>query len=121
MHLCKSFLRASMEQHPFNHNSYEKKSEDKHLRTNWLYKNCFEFSEFELLRGNTRTEFSVLHLSSKEKPLSTIQDLPQVYKLSIGAVSGLSWASGRLIVQVLDDSTNEVLRVAFPTPQYTLI
>lgn len=110
-----------MEQKHFNHNRYGKKSEDKHLRTNWLYKNCFEFSEFELLRGITRNEFSVLNSSSKKKPLSTIRNFPQVYKLSIGAVSGLSWASDRFIVQVLDDSTNEILRVAFPTPQYTLI
>ncbi|EYU29872.1 hypothetical protein MIMGU_mgv1a023425mg [Erythranthe guttata] len=35
----------------------------------------------------------------------------EVYKLSIGAVSGLSWPSDKLIVQVLDDSTNETLRV----------
>lgn len=35
----------------------------------------------------------------------------QVYKLSIGAVCGLSWPSDRLVVQVLDDSTNPVLRV----------
>ncbi|KAK3036361.1 hypothetical protein RJ639_032130, partial [Escallonia herrerae] len=34
----------------------------------------------------------------------------EVYKLSIGAVCGLTWPSDRLIVQVLDDSTNEVLR-----------
>ncbi|KAL6521069.1 hypothetical protein OROGR_017638 [Orobanche gracilis] len=34
----------------------------------------------------------------------------EVYKLSIGAVSSLSWPSDRLIVQVLDDSTNENLR-----------
>ncbi|XVF76436.1 hypothetical protein PTKIN_Ptkin13bG0265900 [Pterospermum kingtungense] len=34
----------------------------------------------------------------------------EVYKLSIGAACGLSWPSHRLIVQVLDDSTNEVLR-----------
>ncbi|KAI5425830.1 hypothetical protein KIW84_031594, partial [Lathyrus oleraceus] len=34
----------------------------------------------------------------------------QVYKLSIGAVCGLSWPTDRLIVQVLDDSTNQVLR-----------
>ncbi|KAK7245099.1 hypothetical protein RIF29_39933 [Crotalaria pallida] len=34
----------------------------------------------------------------------------EVYKLSIGAVCGLSWPSDRLIVQVLDDSTNPVLR-----------
>ncbi|XP_057438291.1 glucomannan 4-beta-mannosyltransferase 1 isoform X2 [Lotus japonicus] len=34
----------------------------------------------------------------------------EVYKLSIGAVCGLSWPSDRLVVQVLDDSTNPVLR-----------
>ncbi|CAK7343156.1 unnamed protein product [Dovyalis caffra] len=34
----------------------------------------------------------------------------EVYKLSIGAACGLSWPSDCLIVQVLDDSTNEVLR-----------
>ncbi|KAL6519372.1 hypothetical protein OROGR_018692 [Orobanche gracilis] len=33
-----------------------------------------------------------------------------VYKLSIGAVCGLSWPSDGLIVQVLDDSTNGELR-----------
>ncbi|KAI7996145.1 Glucomannan 4-beta-mannosyltransferase 1 [Camellia lanceoleosa] len=33
-----------------------------------------------------------------------------VYKLSIGAACGLSWPSDRFIVQVLDDSTNEVIR-----------
>ncbi|KAK9072801.1 hypothetical protein SSX86_009238 [Deinandra increscens subsp. villosa] len=34
----------------------------------------------------------------------------EVYKLSIGSVCSLTWPSDRLIVQVLDDSTNEVLR-----------
>ncbi|CAM8970684.1 unnamed protein product [Rhodiola kirilowii] len=34
----------------------------------------------------------------------------EVYKLSIGAVCSLSWPSNKLVVQVLDDSTNEVLR-----------
>ncbi|CAH9138381.1 unnamed protein product [Cuscuta epithymum] len=36
----------------------------------------------------------------------------EVYKLSIGAVCGLTWPSDRLIVQVLDDSTNESLRIS---------
>lgn len=35
----------------------------------------------------------------------------QVYKLSIGVSCGLSWPSNRFIVQVLDDSTNETLKV----------
>ncbi|XP_031103962.1 glucomannan 4-beta-mannosyltransferase 1-like [Ipomoea triloba] len=34
----------------------------------------------------------------------------EVYKLSIGAVCGFTWPSDRLIVQVLDDSTNDNLR-----------
>ncbi|XP_059669825.1 glucomannan 4-beta-mannosyltransferase 1-like isoform X1 [Cornus florida] len=34
----------------------------------------------------------------------------EVYKLSIGTACGLHWPSDRLIVQVLDDSTNEVLK-----------
>ncbi|XP_035840528.1 glucomannan 4-beta-mannosyltransferase 1-like isoform X2 [Helianthus annuus] len=34
----------------------------------------------------------------------------EVYKLSIGSVCSLTWPSDRLIVQVLDDSTNDVLR-----------
>jgi len=34
-----------------------------------------------------------------------------VYKLSIGAVCGLSWPSDRLIVQVLDDSTDPTIKV----------
>ena len=37
--------------------------------------------------------------------------LLQVYQLSIGAVCGLSWPSDRLVVQVLDDSTDEVIKV----------
>jgi beta-mannan synthase len=42
--------------------------------------------------------------------------LLQVYQLSIGAVCGLSWPSDRLVVQVLDDSTDEVIKVKL-TPQ----
>nr|GMC56569.1 Mannan synthase 1 [Ipomoea batatas] len=34
----------------------------------------------------------------------------EVYKLSIGAVCGLSWPADRLIVQVLDDSTTRFIR-----------
>uniref|UniRef100_A0A0A9GHP2 CSLA1 n=1 Tax=Arundo donax TaxID=35708 RepID=A0A0A9GHP2_ARUDO len=35
----------------------------------------------------------------------------EVYQLSIGAVCGLSWPSDRLVVQVLDDSTDPVIKV----------
>ena len=35
----------------------------------------------------------------------------QVYQLSIGAACGLSWPSDRIIIQVLDDSTNPTIKV----------
>ncbi|KAI8563289.1 hypothetical protein RHMOL_Rhmol03G0101600 [Rhododendron molle] len=51
---------------------------------------------------------------NKSYPLVLIQipmyNEKEVYKLSIGAACALSWPSDHLIVQVLDDSTNEVLR-----------
>jgi beta-mannan synthase len=34
----------------------------------------------------------------------------QVYRLSIGAACGMSWPSDRLVIQVLDDSTNPAIR-----------
>ncbi|KAL9672104.1 hypothetical protein QQ045_028352 [Rhodiola kirilowii] len=34
----------------------------------------------------------------------------EVYKLSIGAACGLSWPSDRLVIQVLDDSTDPVVK-----------
>lgn len=36
---------------------------------------------------------------------------PQVYQLSIGSACGLSWPSDRIIIQVLDDSTDPVIKV----------
>ncbi|XP_045798723.1 glucomannan 4-beta-mannosyltransferase 1 [Trifolium pratense] len=51
---------------------------------------------------------------NKRYPMVLIQipmyNEKEVYKLSIGAVCGLSWPTDRLVVQVLDDSTNPVLR-----------
>jgi hypothetical protein len=41
--------------------------------------------------------------------------LLQVYQLSIGAACGLSWPSDRLVVQVLDDSTDPVVKVRLLT------
>lgn len=35
----------------------------------------------------------------------------QVYQLSIGAACALSWPSNRIIVQVLDDSTDPKIKV----------
>lgn len=37
--------------------------------------------------------------------------LKQVYQLSIGAACGLSWPSDRIIIQVLDDSTDPIVKV----------
>lgn len=36
----------------------------------------------------------------------------QVYKISIGAACGLSWPSDRLVIQVLDDSTDPTIKVS---------
>jgi beta-mannan synthase len=36
----------------------------------------------------------------------------EVYKLSIGAVCGLKWPKERLIIQVLDDSTDAFIKVS---------
>ena len=38
----------------------------------------------------------------------------EVYRFSIGAACGLSWPSDRIIVQVLDDSTDPVIQVQIP-------
>lgn len=35
----------------------------------------------------------------------------QVYQLSIGAACSLSWPSDRIIIQVLDDSTDPIVKV----------
>lgn len=37
--------------------------------------------------------------------------LLQVYQLSIAAACGLSWPSDRVIIQILDDSTDPVVKV----------
>lgn len=39
----------------------------------------------------------------------------EVYQLSIGAACGLSWPSDRIIIQVLDDSTDPVIKVTLGT------
>jgi hypothetical protein len=36
----------------------------------------------------------------------------QVYQLSIGAACGLSWPSDRIIIQILDDSTDPTIKVS---------
>lgn len=39
----------------------------------------------------------------------------QVYQLSIGAACGLSWPSDRIIIQILDDSTDPTIKVNIKT------
>jgi len=38
----------------------------------------------------------------------------QVYQLSIGAACGLGWPSDRIIIQILDDSTDPTIKVSMP-------
>ncbi|MFQ6653686.1 hypothetical protein Gotur_024949 [Gossypium turneri] len=38
-------------------------------------------------------------------------NFPVVYKISIGAACGLSWPSDRLVIQVLDDSTDPAIKL----------
>lgn len=45
----------------------------------------------------------------------------QVYKLSIGAACGLSWPADRLVIQVLDDSTDPTVKVYILTHTYIYI
>ncbi|XP_064999306.1 glucomannan 4-beta-mannosyltransferase 1-like isoform X3 [Musa acuminata AAA Group] len=40
----------------------------------------------------------------------------EVYRLSIGAACAMSWPSNKMIVQVLDDSTDPVIKVMIPAP-----
>ncbi|EXC42303.1 hypothetical protein L484_000910 [Morus notabilis] len=51
---------------------------------------------------------------NKSYPLVLVQipmfNEKEVYRLSIGAACGITWPSDRLIIQVLDDSTNEELK-----------
>ncbi|KAK6231652.1 hypothetical protein SCA6_001725 [Theobroma cacao] len=72
----------------------------------------------KVLRKKRYTRYSLEAMKdvelNKSHPLLLVQipmyNEKEVYKLSIGAACGLSWPSPRLIVQVLDVSTNEVLR-----------
>ncbi|KAF6146801.1 hypothetical protein GIB67_007515 [Kingdonia uniflora] len=55
-----------------------------------------------------------LELGSSAYPMVLVQipmfNEKEVYKLSIGAAAGLSWPSDRLIIQVLDDSTDPMIK-----------
>ena len=49
--------------------------------------------------------------------LSLFHTCQQVYQLSIGAACGLSWPSDRIIIQVLDDSTDPTIKVSTSNSQ----
>ncbi|URE46900.1 Glucomannan 4-beta-mannosyltransferase 9 [Musa troglodytarum] len=55
-----------------------------------------------------------LELGSSAYPMVLVQipmyNEKEVYQLSIGAACGLSWPSDRIIIQVLDDSTDPVIK-----------
>ncbi|PIA43397.1 hypothetical protein AQUCO_01900048v1 [Aquilegia coerulea] len=55
-----------------------------------------------------------LEIGNSAYPMVLIQipmfNEKEVYKLSIGAASGLSWPSDRIIIQVLDDSTDSTIK-----------
>lgn len=68
---------------------------------------------------NVQRERGPLSIASTSLRLFTFLDARvsnllnfQVYQLSIGAACGLSWPSDRIIIQVLDDSTDESIKVA---------
>ncbi|MBA0587586.1 hypothetical protein Gorai_000712, partial [Gossypium raimondii] len=55
-----------------------------------------------------------VELGSSNFPVVLIQipmfNEKEVYKISIGAACGLSWPSDRLVIQVLDDSTDPAIK-----------
>ncbi|KAE9589843.1 hypothetical protein Lal_00021513 [Lupinus albus] len=55
-----------------------------------------------------------LELGNTAYPMVLVQipmyNEKEVYKLSIGAACGLSWPSDRIIIQVLDDSTDPIIK-----------
>ncbi|CAL0321963.1 unnamed protein product [Lupinus luteus] len=55
-----------------------------------------------------------IELGSSNFPIVLVQipmfNEKEVYKVSIGAACGLSWPSDRLVIQVLDDSTDPVIK-----------
>ncbi|KAG4383743.1 hypothetical protein AAZX31_13G133300 [Glycine max] len=56
-----------------------------------------------------------VELGNSSYPMVLVQvpmynEREQVYQLSIGAACGLSWPSDRIIIQVLDDSTNPTIK-----------
>ncbi|MBA0558002.1 hypothetical protein Golob_015043, partial [Gossypium lobatum] len=63
--------------------------------------------KFELIQDD-------VELGSSNFPVVLIQipmfNEKEVYKISIGAACGLSWPSDRLVIQVLDDSTDPAIK-----------
>jgi len=46
--------------------------------------------------------------------------LLQVYKISIGAACALTWPPDRIIIQVLDDSTDPFIKVTHTSARYAV-
>ncbi|PWA34325.1 hypothetical protein CTI12_AA620220 [Artemisia annua] len=55
-----------------------------------------------------------IELGSSAYPLVLVQvpmfNEKEVYELSIGAACGLSWPADRIVIQVLDDSTDPIIK-----------
>ncbi|PON53359.1 hypothetical protein PanWU01x14_202410 [Parasponia andersonii] len=66
-------------------------------------------------RYNYETIQDDVELGSSNFPVVLIQipmfNEKEVYKISIGAACGLSWPSDRLVIQVLDDSTDPAIKL----------
>ncbi|CAL5363401.1 unnamed protein product [Camellia sinensis] len=66
-----------------------------------------------------------VELGSEVYPMVLVQipmyNEKEVYQLSIGAACGLSWPSDRIIIQVLDDSTDPAIKVLSLTPLQNML
>ncbi|MCL7051163.1 hypothetical protein MKW94_002730 [Papaver nudicaule] len=62
----------------------------------------FEEIEVDVEKGNSNYPMVLVQIPMYNEK--------EVYKLSIGAACGLSWPSDRVIIQVLDDSTDPIIK-----------
>nr|KAJ0222369.1 hypothetical protein LSAT_V11C200058260 [Lactuca sativa] len=64
--------------------------------------------KWEEFKDDVESENSVYPLVLIQIPM--FNEREEVYQLSIGAVCGLSWPSNRIVIQVLDDSTDPLVK-----------
>lgn len=85
----------------------------------WLLRGKRERHRYRCRRGADEAELLRLHdlddlEAAAHRPAVLVQipmfNEKQVYRLSIGAACGMSWPSDKLVIQVLDDSTDPVVR-----------